>query len=180
MAATPTKLLTFAEFEQVPNDPRGWRQELHHGEVVILPPPKHGHVLVQRRLRRSLEPFTGEVWIVETEVGYRPAPDHEYWTADVVLVSAARWNQVPESGYLRGPPELVIEVLSPSNTASEIQEKKDLCLQNGAVQFWVVNKDRRTVDVSTPDGHTVTYRSGQQIPLFSAPGKHLPVDEIFA
>ena len=180
MASTPTKLLTFAEFEKVPIDPRGWRQELHHGAAITVPPPKHGHLLVQRRLRRSLDPLTGDSWIVETEVGYLPVPEHEYWTADVALVSAERWNRILDSGYLQGPPELVIEVLSPSNTASEMREKRELCLENGAIQFWAVNKDHRTVEVSTLDGHTVTYKSGQQIPLFFAPGKFLLVDEIFA
>jgi Uma2 family endonuclease len=60
---------------------------------------------------------------------------------------------------------MVIEVLSPSNTVAEIYHKEKLCLENGAKQFWVVDPDRRQVKVSTPDGHTVTYGTGQEIPL---------------
>jgi Uma2 family endonuclease len=56
-------------------------------------------------------------------------------------------------------------VLLPSNTAAEIFEKEKLCLQNGGREFWVVDPDRRQVKVSTPDGRTVTYPSGQEIPL---------------
>lgn len=38
--------------------------------------------------------------------------------------------------YLRGAPDLIIEVLSPSNTATEICDKEKLCLENGAREFW--------------------------------------------
>jgi hypothetical protein len=44
----------------------------------------------------------------------------------------------------------------------------------------VIDLDRRQVKVSTPDGHTITYRAGQEIPLFFATDSKLPVDEIFA
>jgi Uma2 family endonuclease len=80
---------------------------------------------------------------------------------------------------LEASPELVIEVLSPSNTAAEMRAKKKLCLENGSQQFWVVDKVHREVEVSTPDGRTVTYKAGQRIPLFFAAGKSISVDAIF-
>jgi len=80
---------------------------------------------------------------------------------------------------MQGAPELVIEVLSPSNTAAELRAKKKLCLENGSEQFWVVDEEHREIEVSTPDGRTVTYKTGQQIPLFFAPGASILVDAIF-
>ncbi len=61
---------------------------------------------------------------------------------------------------------------------AEIYDKEKLCLENGAKQSWVIDPDRRQVKVSTPDGRTVTYRGGQEIPrdLFAA---NLAVDAIF-
>jgi Uma2 family endonuclease len=70
-------------------------------------------------------------------------------------------------------------VLSPSNTDAEIYEKEKLCLENGAQEFWVVDADRRQVKVSTPDGHTRTWRSGQRIPLPFFGGAEVAVDAIF-
>jgi Uma2 family endonuclease len=133
MATTPTRLMTFAEFEQLP-DYHGWRQELYHGEPFNVPPPKHGHYLIQRRLRSGLESAAGDAGEVSTEMGYRPLPEHEYWIADVAFVSRERWDRIPRKGYLQGVPELVIEVLSPSNTVAEIRDKKKVCLENGGVQ----------------------------------------------
>lgn len=59
-------------------------------------------------------------------------------------------------------PELVIEVLSPSNTVEEILEKEGLCLENGCREFWVLDAKRRQVRVSTPDGLTRTYHGGRR------------------
>ena len=62
-------------------------------------------------------------------------------------------------------PNLVIEVLSSSNTMEDINDKEKLCLENDSKQFWVINPKLLQVKVSTPDGITTTYRPGQQIPL---------------
>jgi hypothetical protein len=57
-------------------------------------------------------------------------------------------------------------------------DKRKLCLENGSREFWVVDIDHRKVEISTPDGRTITYNSGQQIPLFFA-ATALAVDAIF-
>ncbi len=77
----------------------------------------------------------------------------------------------------RGAPDLVIEVLSPSNTASEMLDKEQICLDNGAREFWVVDPIRRQVKVSGSDGRAATYKAGQSIPLLF--GGTLLVDLIF-
>ena len=74
----------------------------------------------------------------------------------------------------------MIEVLSPSNTVSEIFDKKTLCLENGSREFWVVDIEHRQVEVATPDGRTITYKAGQRIPLFFATGADIAIDAIFA
>lgn len=96
----------------------------------------------------------------------------------MIFVPQERWQKIDLNGYFEGAPELVAEILSPSNTKKEILDKSKLCLENGAREFWVVDIDRRQVEVSTPDGRTITYPSGQQIPLFFATGG-LAVDAIF-
>jgi Uma2 family endonuclease len=74
---------------------------------------------------------------------------------------------------------MVIEVLPPSNTSSEMRDRRNICLENGSREFWVVNPKLREVEVSRPDGHSITYKSGQQIPLFFAAGPSIAVDAIF-
>lgn len=177
MATTTTGLMTFAELERIP-DVAGFRYELHHGDVVKVAPPKHKHYLIQRRLRRLLEAAARTAGDVDTELGFRPLPEHEYWVADVAFVSRERWDRIPPEGNLDGAPEIVIEVLSHSNTAAEMLDRELLCLENGSIEFWVVDPWRAQVKVSTRDGRTVTYKSGRQIPLFF--GGTVSVDTIFS
>ena len=78
-----------------------------------------------------------------------------------------------------GAPDLVVELLSPSNTASEMFDKERLCLENGAREFWVVDTTRRTVRVATASGHPMTFQSGESIPVFFARGESIAVNPIF-
>ena len=68
-------------------------------------------------------------------MAFRPSSEHEVWVADVGSVSLERDAATDDDEYLVGAPELVIEVLSPSNTVEEINDKMLLCMANGCVCF---------------------------------------------
>lgn len=179
MAATPTKLITFAEFEQLPEFANGNFYELRHGELAQVAPPKLRHTLIQRKIMHLLEQAAGTAGSACTELGFRAVPEHEYRTADVAYASKDRWAQQDPDGYFQGAPDLVIEVLSPSNTASEMLDKKILCLENGSREFWQVDVTRKQVEVSSAEGRSHVFKSGQAIPLYFAPGQSLSVDDLF-
>ena len=179
MAAT-THLMTVEEFRRLPEDSGSVYHELRHGELATLTRPKLKHSLIQRNLRRLLEAVAPADSYVDVEVAFRPLPEHELWVADVAYLSTGRFAAADPDDNIRGAPDLVIEVLSPSNTVVEIYDKEQLCLENGAQEFWVVDPERLQVKVSTPDGITTTFRSGQEIPLRVCGGGALKVDDIFA
>ncbi len=165
MAATTNQLMTVEEFSKQPEDSGSAYHELRHGELCSVSRPKLKHIQIQKRLERLLEAAAGESGVVVMELSFRPVPEYELRVADVAYVARDRWEQADPEGDLPGAPDLVIEVLSPSNTAAEIYDKERLCLENGSQEFWVVDPDRRQVKVSTPDGRTATYQRGQDIPL---------------
>jgi Uma2 family endonuclease len=177
VATTPTRLMTFAEFEKLPDPPAG-HYELHHGELIEVAAPNCDHFLNQQMLRDLLDKAAAGAGRAYTEVGFRVMPDHEYWVVDVAYAPIEWWTRNKGEKYFQGAPDLVIEVLSPSNTAAEMLDKRNLCLENGSREFWVVDGDHRQVEVSTPDGRTMTYKSGQEIPLSF--GGRLAVDAIFS
>lgn len=177
--AAITHLMTVEEFRALPEDSGPVYHELRHGELVTVTRPKFKHFLVQRNLRELLQHFAEPGSCVDTEVAFRPLPEHELWVADVACLCAERFRHVDPDDNIRGAPELVIEVLSPSNTAAEIYDKEQVCLANGAREFWVVDADRRQVKVSTPDGRTVTWHSGQEVPLLFGSHAKIRVDDIF-
>jgi Uma2 family endonuclease len=82
--------------------------------------------------------------------------------------------------YFLGSPDPVVEVVSPSNTMTELHAKERVCLENGCLEFRLVDAELGRVKVSTPDGHSITYHSGQEIPLPLLNGVRLAVDAIFA
>lgn len=174
MATTP-KVLTFAEFEQLSEPPNG-RLELRQGEPVFVPPARLKHVIKQDRLRALLEQAVGSQYMALVECGFRVG--NNYRIPDVAVLSRERVEATDPDGILVGAPELVIEILSPSNRDSEMIEKEALCLENGAREFWVVDLEHRLVRVSTSDGHTHIYKPGGQIPLHF--GGSLAVDSIFS
>jgi Uma2 family endonuclease len=178
VSGATTKLMTFEEFERLPDPPEGFRYELRRGELVKVAPPKIEHSRVQWRIRRLLESAAATAGIVDKEIGFRALREHEWRIADVAFVSKARWDAAKD--YLDGAPEIVVEVLSPSNSATEMIEREKLCLENGCREFWLVDPELRLVKVSTPDGHSITYHSGQEIPLPPLNGARIAVDAIFA
>jgi Uma2 family endonuclease len=171
--------MTVEQFRQLPES-GPLRHELHHGELFTMPRPKLEHALIQAYLRDSLKKYAEPGSYVDTEVAFRPLPEYELWAADVAYVSKERFQATDRRDNFHGAPDIVIEVLSPSNTIDEMKEREQICLQNGAKEFWVVDPKRRRVKVSTPDGVTITYHSGQEIPLRVFGGGGLKVDDIFA
>jgi len=144
-----------------------------------MPPPNRAHYLVQLQLQQLLSNAARNAGVVGIEMPFRPLPEFEYRRADVAFVSRTRWDQIPSDKHLEGAPELVVEVLSPSNSAAEMVDRRNLCLENGSREFWLVDIEHRQVEVSTPDGHSITYKSAQSIPLFFSSGATLVVGAIF-
>ena len=177
MASSTTRPMTVAEFEQLP-ETNGCRYELQRGELVTLAPPRYQHTLVQRKIAALLDGAAGDAGPAIVELGFRPLPEYEFRYVDVAWASKQRSDATDPNSYFRGVPELVVEVLSPSNTVAEMIEKEKLCLENGGREFWVVDIDHRLIRVSTPDGLTVSYKDGQEIPLLF--GGKLAVNAIFS
>jgi len=178
MAALPN-LITVDEFRQLPE--RGeYTYELHSGEVVAMTRPSAGHWNLQHRLMDLLRTKVADFGIVGVEFPYRAAPEFELRAADVAVVSRARVRATDDDDNLRGAPELVVEVISPSNTKSRLREMVSLCLNSGALECWLVDKHKASVTVVRKNGVTAVYQPGSEIPLDAFGADSLAVAEIFA
>ena len=176
---TATRLMTVEEFREQVQDPPGERAELHHGEVVTVARPKYRHWKIQNDLAVALGMRLQARGRCGTEFSFRPLPEFELWTADIAFIAHERLELISLDDNLHGVPELVVEVLSPSNTVLEMNSREEMCLKNGAREFWVVDPDLRSIRVTKPDGRAVTYRQGGELPLDAFGGEPLPVSEIF-
>ncbi len=177
MAANPIHRLTVEEFRQLARPVGDFDYELHDGSVFPVTRPKLKHYLLQTRLRDLLNRFAPEGSFVGYEFPFRLFPEFDLRVADVAYVSAERWSKADPEDNLSGAPELVVEVLSPSNTAREMYEKEQLCLAHGGQEFWVIDPEKRSIRVARANGPTVVYGSGQAIELLF-PGA-IAVEDVF-
>ena len=178
MAAT-TNLLTVEEFRKLPEDDGPVYHELRHGEVAAVVRPKLKHSLLQGHTRDLLRPLAPPGSLVEIEVAFRALPEHELRVADFAYVSPERMAESDPEDNIHGAPDIVIEVLSPSNTAAEMYEREQLCLENGCKEFWVRDLKRCTVRVATAASPPRIYRLGDQVPRRLFGNATLAVDTIF-
>jgi len=145
-----------------------------------LPPGKKLHTKLQRRLVSLLEAGLNPAEHgVDKEFPFRPSPEYEVWVADVALFSLALWEQTADDDYFRGVPAVVIEVLSPSNSASEMLEREEICLRHGGQEFWLVDPQRDSVKVIRADGYSSVHDAASVIES-GALGDSLAVRDIFA
>jgi len=145
--STQAGLMTVEEFLKLPPAKEG-HYELHRGEVILVPPAKRGLQRGQARIHNALFRLAGEKGEVGTEYAFQPTPDYNVWEADVAFVRAEREKAVGDDEYLLGAPDLVVEVLSPSNTADEMNDRMAICLENGCLSFWVVDQKRKRLSVT--------------------------------
>jgi Uma2 family endonuclease len=152
MAAT-TGQITWQAFEQLP-DGDGWHREVVEGDLIVLPPPKSKHSRIARRMSRALAPFE-DLGIAEVymEAGYKLSDDPPTWIEpDVSVLRIERARATEGDDYFRGSPELAIEVVSPSETARDVNRKIDALLAGGSLAVWVIYPEEQEVRVFVPGG----------------------------
>lgn len=140
---------TLEEYERL-HEPDEYRSEMVHGMLVREPPLGMRHGRTQTLLARHLDRFVEEhgLGIVATEVGV--VIDERGPTvrgSDVLFISHERLAGPLPDGFLRVAPDLAVEIVSPSNTASEIQQKVLEYLAAGSRMVWVVDPRSRTATV---------------------------------
>lgn len=115
---------------------------------------------------------------VTIEFPYRPVPNLQFWFADVAYIPRFDWDALPPDNYPIYAPPLIVEVLSPSNTAIKINRQRIVTLSAGTEEFWVVDAERRIVQVTDLSGSR-QYSSGDVIPLRLFGDATTIVDQIF-
>ena len=179
MSTLAQPLVSWAEFLRLPERPEtGQRYELHDGEVAIVPPARPLHIKLQKRIEKLLEELAEGKGVVTIEFPYRPVPNLQFWFADVAYVPQADWDALPPNDYPVYAPPLIVEVLSPSNSPAKLQRQRIVAMSAGTEEFWVVDAEKRTVQVTNSRGAS-TYSTGEHI-LLAVLFASLAVDKIFS
>ncbi len=161
------------------------RRELIYGEVIEMAPTGFGPGRIEHEIDLHLGVFVqanGLGVICAGDTGFLLATDPDLVRApDVAFVRRERVVQTHK--YYPGAPDLAVEVVSPSDSYTEVNDKAAMWLAHGTVEVWVVDPRRETVQIFKK-GSEVTLNTSDEIdggdllPDFRLPLEKLfPVDE---
>jgi Uma2 family endonuclease len=121
------------------------RSDLINGEIIMSPTPTVEHQRLVLRIARLLEQLVpdGEVFIAPLDVYL---DDDNVVQPDVMWV-AADSKCVIETKYLKGAPDLVVEVLSPGTKRWDKKEKFHLYEKYGTREYWLTEPDEQFIEV---------------------------------
>lgn len=174
--------ITWQDVQQLPED--GRRYEAIDGDLYVTPAPTVRHQRISMRLEWALktllqDPGYGE--LLHAPVGVEFPATEEGVQPDILFISNARREIVAED-WLRGAPDLVVEILSPSTAARDRGIKRRLYERQGVAEYWIVDPDAEAVEVWRFGDTREAERYTDRLPvrLGTAPVGEIPLREIFA
>jgi Uma2 family endonuclease len=161
------------------------RWELVAGEPRERVSPNLDHFLLHGRFDRAVGGFVYDNGLgefgPELAVLFGSNPD-TVLIPDLAFIRAGRFPPVAErTGIAKVIPDLVIEILSPSNSALEVDEKIQIYLRAGVRLLWIVNPKRRSVTAYGADGTVRSVLPGGVLDGGDVlPGFALEIDRVVA
>lgn len=178
--------LTYDDFVQFPDD--GKRHELIDGEHIVTPSPNTKHQTIAMNLSALLWPFIrahqlGRLFAAPFDVVFS---NFDVVEPDLLFVSKPRQADVLTAAHVRGTPDLVVEIGSPSTRKRDETVKRRLYERFGVSEYWVIDPELDEIKVyRAADGRfervaelRAENDDALESPLF--PGLALQLAEIFA
>ncbi len=184
VAQSATKL-TYDDLVLFPED--GKRHELIEGEHFVTPSPNVRHQEIGQNVFRILDGFVrerrlGKVFGFPVDV---VLTRHDVVVPDVQFLSKDRL-EILTAANLGGPPDLAVEILSPSGRRRDEVLKRDLYERAGVAEYWLVDPEAEAVKVFARDGgrygrpRLLALRESDVLSTPLLPGLEIPLAAVFA
>ena len=175
---------TYEDYRQLPDD--GWRYEVMEGVLHRTPAPRTIHQEVLGNLVDLFRAWVkerglGKVFFAPTDVklsgglGNPVQPDLFYLATEHL--------QFVREALVEGSPDLIVEVLSPTNWMDDRRDKYRIYAQAGVREYWIVDPEQETVEIFTLRGSSYElrgrYSHGEEASSEVLDGFAAPLDEIF-
>jgi len=178
-----TTKLTYADYLRFPDD--GLRHEIIDGEHYVTPSPATRHQRISRNLLHLIQTYLDSHPIGELFAAPFDAllSDFDIVVPDLLYLSNERARFLTSKN-LQGPPDLVIEILSPSTRSRDKKLKRDLYERVGVQEYWVVDPEQDRVEIyrrragSFGEATAVSRPTAITTPLL--PNFELPLDRVLA
>lgn len=176
--ATAATTMTGAQFDALPYE-EGRRWELVCGELIAVPSPTLRHQEVVSRILAALRQHLGkEKGLAVPDVEFALSPDDRV-RPDVCAILGEKADRVDIDRIpIPDAPDIAVEVISPSERASESYEKVRNYLQKGAQEVWRVYPRAASVEIHS-GGNSHFLERGDTITSDLLPGFQLPIESLF-
>lgn len=173
--------LTYADYEKIPDD--GFRHEIVGGEEFMTPAPNPAHQAAVSNLVRLLGNAAdarklGRAFVAPTDVVLSA---NDVVQPDVFFIAQSRVSIIGPKN-IQGPPDLVIEISSPSTGSLDRGRKLKLYRRSGVREYWIVDLTSRTVEIHEfgDPRRTRVYQEGQSFESLILPGVRVNLSQVFS
>lgn len=183
MALQHPQGMTYDEYCLLPDD--GNRYQVLEGELFVSPAPRPHHQRVRFHLALLLHDYVlehglGEVFIAPIDVILEPTTIVQ---PDIVFVGANNADIVTDLN-IQGPPDLCIEVISPTIGLIDRHAKRNIYARLGVREYWIVDTNRRVVAICTlrdrTYGEPIEVTGDDLIPSAVLDGLTVRASDVFA
>ncbi len=161
------------------------RYELLEGELIEMVSPTSRHQIISANLFAILDPFCrarrlGRVLtapldvILSRRIVVQP---------DLIFIAKARRKELIQERIV-GAPDLLVEILSPTSSQRDLNQKRKLYARHGVQEYWIVDPEDATLEVQRLQGKVLStmalFETGQKLTSPTFPGLELDVAQVFA
>jgi Uma2 family endonuclease len=160
MEKKPDKVWTYDDLIAMGEYPDGKKFEIFDGELVVSPSPVLWH---QEVLKRIFRVFDADLEAKRlAKVYFAPLDVVLSWTKvvqpDLLVVRWERRSIFERRGFVSAAPDLVVEVVSPSNTRHDRVRKRRFYARNQIPEYWIVEPEDKTIEVLALIDGGLSYR----------------------
>lgn len=142
----PKKVYTYQDYLELPDD--GNRYEIIEGELIMSPAPYTIHQEVSLNIVVELANFIrkkkiGKIYYAPTDI---ILSDINIVQPDILFISKENLQIITEKN-IKGVPDLIIEIISPSTGYHDLRGKKDIYEKFGVKEYWLVDPQKRWVEL---------------------------------
>jgi Uma2 family endonuclease len=172
---------THADLLQMPDD--GKRREIIDGDLYVTPSPIYYHQRILFQLTSAFVKFLdahplGELLFAPLDV---ILSEHDVLEPDLLFVLNEHKDILQD--WVRGAPDLVVEILSPSTETRDRGIKLKAYGRSGVAEYWIIDPAAQTIEVYrlSPEGLQLaqTFASDATVTTPLLPGFSVPVNSIF-